>query len=120
MRAALVLTLMIALASPAAAQDAAQLRRGQALLQRNCSACHAVGATGDSPNPAAPRFRELHRRYAIDNLAEALAEGMLTGHPAMPEFDFPPNDVRAIIAYLKSIQTGQQASLRRPFLPHLN
>jgi len=79
-----------------------------------------VGAKGDSPNPAAPPMRELHRRYSIDNLAEALAEGMLTGHPAMPEFEFPPNDVKAIIVYLKSIQTGQQAALRVHPLRHVN
>jgi mono/diheme cytochrome c family protein len=112
MRGALAFLLAAALASPAAAQDAAVLGRGQALVQRNCSACHAIGPKGDSPNPAAPPFRELHRRYSIDNLAEALAEGMLTGHPAMPEFQFSPGDVSAIVAYLKSIQTDQRASLR--------
>jgi len=47
----------------------------------------------------------------VDNLAEALAEGILTGHPQMPEFAFPPDDVAAIIAYLKSIQTHQGAQL---------
>lgn len=68
------------------------------------------------PEPArtaAPAFRELHRRYSIENLAEALAEGMLVGHPAMPEFEFRPKDVRAIIAYLKSVQTRDDAVLPR-------
>jgi hypothetical protein len=36
-----------------------------------------------------------------------LAEGLLTGHPMMPEFRFPPEDGKAIIRYLKSIQTRQ-------------
>lgn len=114
MRAALLAFALLAAAPAASAQTRAQLERGEALVERNCAACHAVGVKGDSPDPAAPPFRELHRRYSIDNLAEALSEGMLTGHPAMPEFEFPPNDVRAIIAYLKSIQTNQRAALSLP------
>jgi mono/diheme cytochrome c family protein len=94
----------MAVAGAAHAQDAA---RGAELVRRHCSGCHAVGSAGDSPNPAAPRFRELHRRYDPDLLAEALAEGLLTGHPAMPEFRFEPRDVQAIIRYLQSIQTRQ-------------
>src|SRR5262249_53281663 len=41
-------------------QSAAQdLKRGEALLARNCAACHAVGRTGDSPQKLAPTFRSL-------------------------------------------------------------
>lgn len=104
---------VLAMASAAQAQERADRQRGATLSQRYCAGCHAVGLTGDSPNPAAPPFRELHRRYSIDNLAEALAEGMLVGHPAMPEFQFQPDDVRAIVAYLKSVQTNQKVSFRR-------
>jgi len=100
-------------AQTAQAQDAALIERGEDLLHRNCSMCHAVGAAGASPNAVAPLFREMHRRYPIDNLAEALAEGILTGHPQMPQFTFDPDEVEAIIAYLKSIQTRQGASLPR-------
>ena len=35
----------------------------------------------------------------------------MSGHPDMPEFKFDADDVGAIIAYLKSIQTA----LSRPF-----
>ena len=92
-----------------AAQDS--FARGHAIVQRNCAFCHAVGARGDSPNAKAPRFRELHNRYPVEMLAEALAEGMLTGHPEMPEFRFNPREIDDIIAYLKSIQTRGTASL---------
>jgi cytochrome c len=37
-------------------------------------------------------------------LAEALAEGLSSGHPDMPEFRFEIDDVDAILAYLESIQ----------------
>lgn len=100
---------VLAAASAASAQS--DLRpRGAILVQRYCANCHAVRRTGQSPNPAAPPFRDLNQRYHIDDLGEALAEGILTGHPAMPEFKFPPKDIRAVLAYIKSIQTLEQAS----------
>jgi len=73
-----------------------------------------VGTTGRSRNPAAPPFRELHKRYPVENLAEALAEGIIVGHPAMPELRFGPTDVNAIIRYLKSVQVSQAAGLPHP------
>ena len=56
------------------------------------------------PAPAALPFRTLSRKYKIEGLAEALAEGLSTGHPDMPDFVFAPEDVGAIIDYLQSIQ----------------
>jgi mono/diheme cytochrome c family protein len=93
-----------------AASAETPVERGQDLVLHNCSMCHAVGPTGASPNASAPLFRDLHARYPIDDLAEALAEGILTGHPQMPEFVFSPDDVTAIIDYLKSIQSRQGAA----------
>jgi len=43
-------------------------------------------------------------RYPIEDLAESLAEGIVSGHPDMPVFVFSPHDVEAIIEYLQSIQ----------------
>jgi mono/diheme cytochrome c family protein len=93
--------------------DPQSVARGLALVTRNCSMCHAVGPVGDSPNPEAPHFRDLHQRYAVETLGEALAEGILVGHPQMPEFRFSGPEVADIIAYLKSIQTHQHARLVR-------
>jgi cytochrome c len=90
---------------PASAQESgASLKRGETLLTRNCSRCHATGSAGLSPHPEAPPFRTLSRRYPIEGLGEALAEGLFVGHPDMPQFTFEARDVGAIIAYLKSIQ----------------
>jgi mono/diheme cytochrome c family protein len=102
----LVLVLISAGAAPA--QDKQEKRalesRGEGLLTTNCSRCHAVGRTGDSTHPEAPPFRTLGQRYPIDVLAEALAEGLSSGHPDMPVFRFEIDDVDAILAYLNSIQ----------------
>ena len=90
--------------SAAAAQDAAKLKRGEALVTRDCSRCHATARTGQSTHPEAPLFRTLEKRYPIEALEEALGEGIISGHPDMPEFTFESAEVGAIIAYLKSIQ----------------
>ena len=112
--APLLAVTLAAIAAPAFAQPVDPASRGHLLVQRYCAGCHAIGPKGQSPEAAAPAFRDLHSRYQIDDLAEALAEGMLVGHPAMPEMRFPPQDVQAILAYLKSIQTQGQAAARAP------
>lgn len=93
--------LLLAAIQPAAAED---LKLGQSLLARDCGHCHAVGRTGNSLDKEAPAFRSLGKRYPIESLEEALGEGIVSGHPDMPEFKFDADDVGAIIAYLKSIQ----------------
>ncbi|MBG0808675.1 cytochrome c [Methylosinus sp. H3A] len=87
------------------AQDK-QIERGRAIANANCSRCHAIGARGKSPNPASPPFRTLAKKYPLDNLEEALAEGIVVGHGGldMPRFEFSPGQIEALLAYLTSIQ----------------
>ena len=85
-----------------ALEPAAQ--RGLLFAQTNCSKCHAIGPFGDSPLPIAPPFRTLHEKYPVENLAEALAEGIVTGHPNMPQFQLDIAQIRDLIAYLKSLE----------------
>jgi mono/diheme cytochrome c family protein len=94
----------LALRAPPLAADDADPARGQELLEQNCAHCHAVGRTGASPNKDAPAFRTLGRRYAIEALEEALGEGIVSGHPDMPDMSFDAEQVGDIIAYLKTIQ----------------
>jgi len=77
---------------------------GRELLGLYCADCHAIEAAGDSPHAEAPPFRELHLRYDVGDLSEALVEGLVSGHPDMPEFEFDPVQAEAIIAYLKSLE----------------
>ena len=77
---------------------------GRQLVELNCSPCHAIGATGDSPHPDAPPFRTLGKRYPIDALEEAFVEGIETGHPDMPSFVATPDQIADIIDYIQSIQ----------------
>jgi cytochrome c len=79
-------------------------KRGQSILVAKCANCHAIGNAGQSPLAKAPPFRDLHRKYDVTHLAEALAEGISTGHAEMPTFVFKPPEINAIIAYLKSLE----------------
>jgi mono/diheme cytochrome c family protein len=108
--------LLFLLASgPTLGQDDTEFeQRGQQLLHDNCSRCHAIERTGTSPHRSAPAFRTLGQRYSIDSLAEALAEGLSTGHPDMPEFIFEISEVGAILAYLQSIQVPPEMGDRNP------
>jgi mono/diheme cytochrome c family protein len=90
--------------APLGAVEKDLTKKGELLVKQNCSRCHAVGLTGESPHPEAPPFRTLSRKYPVEDLAESLAEGIVSGHPDMPIFVFSPVDVDAIIAYLQSIQ----------------
>ena len=98
------------IAGPALAQPPpdhqSSITRGEALVSQNCSMCHATGTSGDSPNPQAPHFRELGQRYPVQDLGEALAEGIIVGHGPMPELRFSSGDVTDIVAYLQSIQVA--------------
>ena len=89
--------------SPAHAESL--VAKGKTLVETNCARCHAIGATDTSSHPDAPAFRTLSQRYPIDQLAEALAEGISTGHPDMPEFVASPQQIDAILAYIGSLQS---------------
>ncbi len=77
---------------------------GRAIVEVYCISCHAIGAAGESRLAEAPPFRTLSERYPITALEEAFAEGVLVGHPAMPEFRLEPDQIDALVAYLESIQ----------------
>jgi cytochrome c len=101
---ALPLGLMLAAgASFEATGQEPSIARGQALAERHCARCHAVTRTGQSRDKQAPPFRELPKRYPVENLAEALAEGIVVGHNDMPEFLFDPPDIEALLAYIASL-----------------
>jgi mono/diheme cytochrome c family protein len=79
-------------------------QRGRVLVTNNCARCHAIDKYSTSPVALAPPFRKLHERYPVEDLEEPLAEGIVTGHPMMPEFSFDPGQVNDIISYLKTLE----------------
>jgi mono/diheme cytochrome c family protein len=80
---------------------------GRDIAEAQCAACHSIGTYGESPMAQAPPFRTVLSRYREDVLKEELIEGIQVTHP-MPEFQFNPQSVDALIAYLHSIQQPPQ------------
>jgi mono/diheme cytochrome c family protein len=108
---ALLLVIMLSwLADPVRAQSpeasvpnpAAQ--RGLTFVRTNCARCHSIDSVTDSPLKIAPPFRTLHLKYPVENLAEAFAEGISTGHPTMPEFRLDPGQIGDLLAFLKTLE----------------
>ncbi len=58
-------------APPPAAAAVPPPAYGEGIARRSCGGCHAV-ADGPSPLPAAPPFRDLHRRYPAGGLAQRI------------------------------------------------
>jgi len=109
---AVALALIVAAAGPAAAQTT--VTAGRAIVARDCGGCHAIARRGASPVRKAPPLRTLSLRYDIDDLGEALAEGLSTGHPLMPAFSYEPDQIEEVLAYLKSIQRPVRSREAKP------
>jgi cytochrome c len=102
MRVLLAAAMLSAITGAVVAQTG-RAQRGLTYVQTHCASCHAIGRTGESPLKIAPAFRTLHTRYPVENLAEAFAEGITTGHPSMPEFVLDPAQINDVIAYLQTL-----------------
>ena len=99
----LILSFLV-IAATGSIAHADDIAAGRKLVEDNCSRCHAIGETGDSPLAKAPPFREVVTRYPPESLGEALVEGIVTGHNEMPEFVFEADQAAEIIAYLDSLK----------------
>jgi mono/diheme cytochrome c family protein len=91
------------LVTPVSAATKAE-QRGKAYARANCARCHAIDRISASPLSIAPPFRTLHKRYPIEALGEALAEGIYTGHADMPAFELNPNQIHDLLSYLKTLE----------------
>ena len=96
-------------AGPAIGQSSPSAR-GEKIAQRLCARCHAIGEVGTSPMGLAPPFRDLSKRYPIESLAEALAEGIVVGHPAMPRFTFEPREIDALLTFISGLKSREPAA----------
>lgn len=85
---------------------------GEDMATSLCSGCHAIGKTGDSPVGEAPPFRTFVDMWPLESLEEALAEGIMVGHPRhqMPVFKFSPSEIADLIAYMETLSTNHKPS----------
>ena len=77
--------------------------QGRALAEKNCAWCHAIGRAGDSPNPRAPAWRDIHKRHPILALRDPLTRGIARPHDEMPTFELSDNEIDTIVAYINSL-----------------
>jgi len=94
----------IALTAAAPCHSEYNAEAGKAFALANCAHCHSIDKVTQSPLAIAPPFRTLHQRYPVESLEEALAEGITTGHPGMPEFKLNPGQIGDFISFLKSLE----------------
>jgi mono/diheme cytochrome c family protein len=92
----------LTLVNPALAATPEQ--RGKTFARTHCARCHSIERSGPSPFDPAPPFRTLHQRYPVETLSEALAEGIVTGHPAMPQFELSPDQIHDLLSFLKTLE----------------
>lgn len=109
-RLSLAALLLATAAAPGAAvaderAEQADPEAGRLLAERYCGRCHATGQEDVSPLPEAVPLRQLRRLYPLESLAEALAEGIVTGHEAMPEFRFDPESIDHLLAWLATLES---------------
>lgn len=82
--------------------------QGRVMAESLCAGCHAIGMEGASPHPDAIPLRQLSWNYPVESLAEPFAEGIMVGHPDMPQWQFEPKDIDALLAYLETIQVPRE------------
>lgn len=102
---AIVAAVAMSTAGVAIAAEDEAIAAGRRIAEQACSPCHAIGRTDASPSAEAPAFRDLGHKYPAENLEEALAEGVVVGHPDMPEVKMTPREITDFVAWLKTIET---------------
>ena len=52
------------------------ISEGRAIVEENCTACHAIGAEGDSPRQDAPPLRTVFAEFDAEAIGDDFREGM--------------------------------------------
>jgi tetratricopeptide (TPR) repeat protein len=88
------------------AESERRVAAGKALVEKNCSGCHAIGTRGASQNAKAPEFRNLAARHPSLSLREPLSRGIAAPHDEMPRFALSGPEIDTIVAYINSLGAG--------------
>ena len=96
--------------SPAAAQDAAKIKKGQEVYAaQKCQTCHSIAGKGSKANPldgVGAKLSAAEIREWIVNPTEMTKKSKSTKKPPMPSkwSKLPAEDVDALVAYLQSLK----------------
>lgn len=95
---------VVPIAAQSTQRGVQNVQRGVVIARTYCMKCHSIDKVSPSSLAIAPPFRDLHKKYPVERLEEALAEGVVTGHPSMPEFRFDADQVGDFIAFLNTLK----------------
>jgi mono/diheme cytochrome c family protein len=90
-------------ASAVGAPERQEVAAGGAFAHRACAGCHAIGRTGESPNPHSPPFRALAAQLPGPALEAQLGSIAERGHVEMPPIYMTPEELRQVAAYIRSV-----------------
>jgi mono/diheme cytochrome c family protein len=101
---------VLAGATPAAAQDADQVKHGQEVYTaQKCQLCHSIAGKGNKSNPLDGVGTKLSAddiRQWITHPADMTAKTKSTKKPPMPSkwANLPAADLDALVAYMQSLK----------------
>jgi mono/diheme cytochrome c family protein len=98
----IVLVMLAVATARAHAQELGDARRGHALAQRVCAACHAIASGRPSPNADAPSFDAIANLPGMS--ARALTVALQTSHRTMPNLVLGDDETRNVIAFILSLR----------------
>jgi len=107
---ALAFAFVLAGPGPAAAQDAAAIKRGQEVYAaQKCSLCHAIAGKGKASSPldgVGAKLSAEDIKQWIVNPTEMTAKTKSTKKPPIPNKygSLPAADIDALVAYLHSLK----------------
>lgn len=92
-----------AVAQPAASLSVAEAR-GLAFATQRCSACHAVGVNGTSPNPESPPFQDIANRPGVTtaSLRQFLSDSH--NYPDAMNFRVEDSDIMDLAEYILTMK----------------
>jgi mono/diheme cytochrome c family protein len=99
------LPILLAASQAVFAQDGGQQRLGMRLFNQSCRVCHT------KPQLASPQYAPVLSMNTLGGNADILRKVISDGTPRMPGFkyDFKPEQIDAIIAYIKTLPAPADA-----------
>ncbi|PKR48863.1 c-type cytochrome [Thalassospira povalilytica] len=95
-------------------EEHGDVTRGQSIAEQTCLRCHTKFDGDPTPDPAvtdAPSLASFGLRWPLENLEEALAEGITVSHDnmTMPEFTLTPESIADLLVYMESLSQEARA-----------
>ena len=95
-------------------EEHGDVTRGQSIAEQTCLRCHTKFDGDPAPDSTvadAPSLASFGLRWPLENLEEALAEGITVSHDnmTMPEFTLTPESIADLLVYMESLSQEARA-----------